>query len=52
MTSFDIDDPITKLTQIGARRAEALSDYQINSLRELVFYFPRKHLDRTNVTLI
>ena len=52
MTSFDIDDPITKLTQIGARRAEALSDYQINSLRELAFYFPRKHLDRTNVTLI
>ncbi|MEC7855657.1 MAG: ATP-dependent DNA helicase RecG [Candidatus Neomarinimicrobiota bacterium] len=52
MTNFDIDDPITKLTQIGARRAEALSDYQINSLRELVFYFPRKHLDRTNVTLI
>jgi len=52
MTSFDIDDPITKLTQIGVRRAEALSDYQINSLRELVFYFPRKHLDRTNVTLI
>ena len=42
MTSFDIDDPITKLTQIGARRAEALSDYQINSLRELVYYFPRK----------
>jgi ATP-dependent DNA helicase RecG len=52
MTSFDIDDPITKLSQIGARRAKALSDHQIKSFRDLVFYFPRKHLDRTNITLI
>jgi len=52
MTSFDIDDSITKLTQIGAHRAKVLSDYHINSLRELVYYFPRKHLDRTNIALI
>ena len=52
MNSFDIDETITKLSQIGSQRAKVFSDHQINSIRELVYYFPRKHLDRTNITLI
>ena len=52
MNSFDIDDTITKLSQIGSQRAKVFSDHQINSISELVYYFPRKHLDRTNITLI
>ena len=52
MNSFDIDDTITKLSQIGSQRAKVFSDHQINSIRELLYYFPRKHLDRTNITLI
>lgn len=52
MNSFDIDDTITKLSQISSQRAKVFSGHQINSISELVYYFPRKHLDRTNITLI
>ena len=52
MKSFDIDDPIAKLSQIGSKRAKAFSDQQIYSIKDLIYYFPRKHLDRTNITQI
>ena len=52
MKSFDIDDPIAKLSQIGSKRAKALSYQKIYSIRDLLYYFPRKHLDRTNITQI
>ena len=52
MQSFDIDDPIAKLNQIGSKRAKAFSNHQIHSIRDLLYYFPRKHLDRTNITQI
>ena len=52
MKSFDIDDPIAKLSQIGPKRAKAFSNQQIYSVRDLLYYFPRKHLDRTNITQI
>ena len=52
MQSFDIDDPIAKLSQIGSKRAKAFSNHHIYSIRDLLYYFPRKHLDRTNITQI
>ena len=52
MKSFDIDDAITKLDQISTKRAKILFDHKINSIQDLIYYFPRKHLDRTNITLI
>ena len=52
MKSFDVDDAITKLDQISTKRAKILFDYQIKSIQDLIYYFPRKHLDRTNITLI
>ncbi|MBH51500.1 MAG: ATP-dependent DNA helicase RecG [Candidatus Marinimicrobia bacterium] len=52
MKSFDIDDAITKLDQISTKRAKILFDHKIKSLQDLIYYFPRKHLDRTNITLI
>ena len=52
MKSFDIEDTITKLNQISTKRAEVLLDHQVKSLKDLLYYFPRKHLDRTNITKI
>ena len=52
MKSFDVDDAITKLDQISTKRAKILFDHQIKSIQDLIYYFPRKHLDRTNITLI
>ena len=52
MKSFDIDDPIAKLSQIGSKRVKAFSEQRIHSIRDLLYYFPRKHLDRTNITQI
>ena len=31
---------------------EAFSNHHIYSIRDLLYYFPRKHLDRTNITQI
>jgi len=52
MLGFDFDDPLTKLNLIGKRRSEILSKHQIYSIRDIIYYFPRKHLDRTNITSI
>ena len=52
MPGFDFDDPLTKLNLIGKRRSEILSKHQISSIRDIIYYFPRKHLDRTNITSI
>ena len=52
MNSFDIEDPITKLNQISTKRANAFIDHYINSLNDLLYYFPRKHLDRSNIAKI
>ena len=52
MKSFDIEDTITKLNQISTKRAEVLLDHQVKSIKNLLYYFPRKHLDRTNITKI
>ena len=52
MNSFDIEDPITKLKQISTKRADAFIDHHINSLNDLLYYFPRKHLDRSNIAKI
>ena len=52
MNSFDIEDPITKLNQISTKRADAFIDHHINSLNDLLYYFPRKHLDRSNIAKI
>lgn len=52
MKSFDIDDTITKLNQVSTKRAEVLFDHHVKSIKDLLYYFPRKYLDRTNITKI
>ena len=52
MKNFDIEDPITKLNQVSTKRGEALIANKIFTLKDLLYYFPRKHLDRSNITKI
>jgi ATP-dependent DNA helicase RecG len=37
------------LKSIGPKRAESFSKMGINTVRDLLFYFPSKHLDRTTI---
>ena len=52
MKNFDIEDPITKLNQVSTKRGEVLIANKISTLKDLLYYFPRKHLDRSNITKI
>ena len=52
MKNFDIEDPITKLNQVSTKRGETLIANKIFTLKDLLYYFPRKHLDRSNITKI
>ena len=52
MKNFDIEDPITKLNQVSTKRGEVLIANKISTLKDLLHYLPRKHLDRSNITKI
>lgn len=42
--------PVQFIKGVGPRRAEALQNAGIETLSDLLYYFPRRHLDRTTVT--
>ena len=42
-------DPITLLKNIGPKRVEVFNSHGIYTLYDLLYYFPRRHLDRTSV---
>ena len=42
-------DPITLLKNIGSKRVEIFNSHGIYTLYDLLYYFPRRHLDRTSV---
>ena len=52
MAKLDPDSNISVLSGVSSKRAETLSDHNIDSVRDLLYYFPRRHLDRTTNTLI
>ncbi len=43
---FSLSDPVTKLASVGSKRAEAFESLGIKSIRDLLFYFPHRHLNR------
>jgi ATP-dependent DNA helicase RecG len=47
-----LDDSIISLHGVGEKRAEALAQLGIESVRDLLFHFPRAYEDRRNVTSI
>jgi ATP-dependent DNA helicase RecG len=40
--------PVTRLRGVGAKKAEALSSVGVESLLDLITYYPRRYVDRTN----
>ena len=44
--------PVTQLTGIGERKAQALAEMDVESILDLVTLYPRRYIDRTNQTTI
>jgi len=50
--SESINDSIQVLKLVGAKRSEAFSSIGINTIKDLLYFFPRTYLDRTNIIQI
>ncbi|MDP6396986.1 MAG: hypothetical protein QF712_04715, partial [Candidatus Marinimicrobia bacterium] len=37
---------------VGPQKAEVLAEVGVETVRDLLYYFPRRHLDRTSITSI
>lgn len=44
-----LDSSVQYLKSVGPKRAESFAAIGINTIRDLLFYFPSRHLDRTTV---
>src|SRR3989337_2993735 len=47
--SNPLNQSIQYLKSIGPKRAESFRKIGIETIRDLLFYFPSRHLDRTNI---
>ena len=47
-----INDPIIVLDNIGSKRVSVFNQHGIYVIRDLLYYLPRRHLDRTSITSI
>ncbi|MCU0415167.1 MAG: ATP-dependent DNA helicase RecG, partial [Ignavibacteriaceae bacterium] len=44
-----LDESVQYLKSVGPKRAESFSQIGLKSIRDLLYYFPSRHLDRTTV---
>ena len=44
-----LDESVQYLKSVGPKRAESFAMIGIKTIRDLLFYFPSRHLDRTTV---
>ena len=49
---LNFTSPISTLNGVGSRREKVLNDQGISTLGDLLYYFPRRHLDRTTISPI
>ncbi len=49
MPEFDLNSPLQYVKGVGPRRAEVLASQGLNTVRDLLSYYPRRYLDRTTV---
>ena len=49
---MNLSDPISNLKGVGPQRQKVLNAQGISSIHDLLYYFPRRHLDRTILTPI
>ena len=52
MPEIKLSSPLQYLKGVGPRKAAVLNQAGMETVRDLLFYFPRRYLDRTNVTPI
>ena len=48
--AIQLDTSIQFIKGVGPARSKALSEIGIETVEDLLYYFPRRHLDRTTVT--
>jgi len=49
---LELNSPISLVKGIGPLRTKAFNDHGIFTINDILYYFPRKHLDHTSVTPI
>ncbi|MDP6628364.1 MAG: hypothetical protein QF418_01830, partial [Candidatus Marinimicrobia bacterium] len=49
---MDPATPISTLKGVGSRREKVLNNHGISTIHDLLYYFPRRHLDRTTISPI
>ena len=49
---MNFSDPISILKGVGEQREKVLNQNGIISIEDLLYYFPRRYLDRTSITPI
>ena len=49
---MNLTDPISILKGVGKQRYNIFIENGLSSIEDLLYYFPRRYLDRTNTTLI
>ena len=49
---LSLSTPLTALRGVGPKKAEALSLDGLNTIDQLLHYYPRKYLDRTTLTVL
>lgn len=47
-----LESSVQYIKSVGPKRAESFSKIGINTIRDLIFYFPSRHLDRTTVLTV
>ena len=47
--NLNLDEEVSKVKGVGARRAKVLAETGIHSVRDLLYYLPRRYLDRSAV---
>lgn len=52
MGTLTFSTSISELNRIGVQRAKVLSENNIQTVQDLLYTFPRRHLDRTSVSQI
>ena len=52
MPELTLQSPLQYIKGVGPRRAEAMATQGLRTVRDLLFFFPRLYLDRTNVAKI
>ncbi len=52
MAEFSLNTPVQYLKGIGDKRARKLNEIGIHTILDLLYYFPRRYLDRSNIVKI